>query len=76
MIATSSDLARLTVHHCNTIVSSDEYGDILGPTSCGIVAGTYGTTQPDRVTCNDCIAAMIDSLFQPTNQPNHQEMTP
>ena len=43
---TTSDLARLTVHHCNTIVSSDEHGDI------------------------------VDSLFQPTNQPNHQEMTP
>jgi hypothetical protein len=73
MIATSSDLARLTVHHCPTIVASDEYGDALGPTSCGIVAGTYGTTQPDLVTCADCIGAMIDSLFTPNT--NHQEMT-
>ena len=73
MIATASDLARLTVHHCNDIIATDEHGDVLGPTSCGIVAGTYGTTQPDRVTCSDCIGAMIDSLFTP--QPNHQEMT-
>lgn len=80
MIATSSDLARLTVHHCPDIISSDEHGDTLGPTSCGIVAGTYGTTRPADVTCHDCITALVASvdamLTNPPNRtPNHQEMT-
>ena len=75
MIATSSDLARLTVHYCADVLATDEFGAVLGPTSCGIVAGTYGTTRAPDVTCNDCIGAMIDSLFHPPATPNHQEMT-
>lgn len=63
------------VHHCNDIIGSDQYGDVLGPTSCGIVAGTYGTTRPADATCHDCITALIDSLFTPTTNHQPQEMT-
>jgi hypothetical protein len=63
---TTSDLARITVHYCPDVLARDEYGDVLGPTTCGIPAGTYGTTQLEHVTCPDCIADTLAPISSPS----------
>ena len=43
-----------TTTHRAEIIGADQWGDILGPTWCGITAGTYATDQTERVTCTTC----------------------
>ena len=63
---THSDLSSLTVHH-GRITATDQHGDMFGPTSCGIPAGTYCSEDLARVNCSECLTALVltPSTFDP-----------